>query len=285
MRTRFKVRRVFEIFLVAGWVLVTGILLTNGQWTQELRSKTGGGVSDIIESRTNNTQQTLRILFIGNSYTFFNDMPRMVAEIASSDPNNPFKLEIKSVTQGGGRLPEQLKTGEGHHAIQSGRWDFVVLQEQSFWAVHPSTVAETTNAAAQWTDLIREQNAKPVLYMTWPRKPGSFWYTDKDHAFLKNSNFMYSAFHRETNRLATKLKAGVVPVGDYWMYTLENHPGIDLYASDGSHPSPSGSYLAALLFYRYFTARSPEEASYTPWGLDKDAVKNLKTIAAMGEDF
>ena len=73
-------------------------------------------------------QDSLRLLFIGNSYTYYNDLPAMVYEIAKTQKK---KLSVKSITKGGERLRGHLKNEKVRKALTEEHWDFVILQEQS----------------------------------------------------------------------------------------------------------------------------------------------------------
>ena len=59
----------------------------------------------------------------------------MVSKIAESDPLNTIGLDVESVTKGGSRLQLLWEEGKATQAIQKGGWKYVVLQEESFWAL------------------------------------------------------------------------------------------------------------------------------------------------------
>src|SRR5690349_8766443 len=82
----------------------------------------------------------LKVLFIGNSYTYANDLPRMMADIAKSNTDKRLQFDVGSVTQGGLHLIDIWNEGKALTAIQSGHWDYVVLQDQSVWAMFPENV-------------------------------------------------------------------------------------------------------------------------------------------------
>ncbi|MDG1657107.1 MAG: PKD domain-containing protein, partial [Crocinitomicaceae bacterium] len=50
-------------------------------------------------------------------------------------------------------------------------------------------------------------------------------------------------------RMSDTVQGAVSPVGVAWKRVRDNHPSIQLYSGDGSHPSYAGSYLAACTFY------------------------------------
>ena len=73
-------------------------------------------------------QDSLRLLFVGNSYTYYNDLPQMVYEIAKTKKK---KLSVRSVTKGGERLKGHLYNEKLREMLTTEKWDFVILQEQS----------------------------------------------------------------------------------------------------------------------------------------------------------
>ena len=109
-------------------------------------------------------KRTLRILFIGNSHTYFNDMPAMVAEKARKAG---FDCEVTMIAHGGWYLEQHVQEPDVRFNILYGHYDYVVLQEFS----HPFGPEEKFFGAVrtlnQW---IREAKSKPVIYMTWAMK-------------------------------------------------------------------------------------------------------------------
>ena len=104
----------------------------------------------------------MRILMLGNSFTFYNDMPSMLAELTGA--------EVVHHTRGGARLAEQLnpETQMGAktlEALEKEAWDYVVLQEMSNG---PITSRESfLNSVASLCEKIRAAGATPILYATW----------------------------------------------------------------------------------------------------------------------
>jgi hypothetical protein len=108
------------------------------------------------------------------------------------------------------------------------------------------------SAVRELEAVARELGATPTLYMTWAKKK---W---PDQAAV------ISAAYRE---VGDELTSPVAAVGDAWVVARKQRPDLDLYVSDGSHPSPAGSYLAACVIYATLTGRSPVGAPREVWGL------------------
>lgn len=181
----------------------------------------------------------LRVLFIGNSYTFVNDLPRTLQAMAlASTP--AVGLEIGWAVFGGGTLQRHWGDTAVVELVRRGRWDYVVLQEQSLLPIEaPDSMLLYGSRLAQE---IVAAGATPVLYLTWARKNRPSAQDTLDRAYL--------SLARATGGL-------VVPVGPAWQEFRRLDPGSDLYMEDGSHPSPLGSFLAASAFYRVLFGAPP----------------------------
>lgn len=237
------------------------------------------GKSEVMVSHASaHVQYELSVLFIGNSYTYFNDMPHMLVKMAEADPDNHTRFVVQAVTRGGIGLKELWQDGNAPHIIQSRHWNYVVLQEQSFWAMFPQSVHDTSAVASQFTDEIRKAHARELLFTTWPRKPDSHWYQDESTRFLQSPAYMHRQFNEQTKQLASRLSATAIPVADYWMAVLNKDPQFPLYMEDGSHPSPAGSYLVALVFYRYFSGHNLRHADYVPPGVSEQQAEFLRAV-------
>lgn len=221
----------------------------------------------------------ISILFIGNSYTYANDMPRMVASVAAGDPGNSLAFEVQAATIGGKTLQVLWSDREIRKTFASRKWDYVVLQEQSEWALYPAQVEATAASVAAWSQAIRQAGGKPLIYVTWARQPGSFWYTDRQYSALHDPKYMQRQLDLHSAELAAQSGAVLVPVGDAFAAALKAEPEMPLYAEDSSHPSLLGSYLAALVFYEILSGRSAEKSAYVPPGLLPETAETLRRIA------
>ena len=171
-----------------------------------------------------------RLLFIGNSYTSRYDLPRQVAALAAAaDP--PVAVDTRMIVAGGASLRRHWNGSQARQAIEAAAWDFVVLQEQSTLPV--KNRARYAENVRLFDALARERGARTALYLVWRRRAAL-------DAQAKLDEAAYA--------LATELGALVVPVGPVWQAALRERPELALYADDGSHPTPAGSYLAACTF-------------------------------------
>jgi hypothetical protein len=190
----------------------------------------------------------LRVLFIGNSYTYFNNMPEIFAKLAEAGRQD--KVEIGMEAPGGWRLKDHWERGATLKALHEVTWNYVVMQEQSTLGMNyllegrPRVSSDTVFRpyAKKWAAEIRRTGAVPVFYLTWARQA-----TPEDQAAL---NYFYIRAARENG-------AVVAPVGIAWAQVRKEHPELELYFPDGSHPSPAGSYLAACVLYATLFHQNP----------------------------
>jgi hypothetical protein len=189
-----------------------------------------------------------RILFIGNSYTYFNNLPGVLEQFANS--SRPGSLETKLIVVGGATLKSLWEKGDAIKTIQQGGWTYVVLQEQSTLGQGRSIngIPQINDPAMffeygrRFDAEIRKAGAKTVFYMTWAR-----------HDSPQNQAKLSAAY----TSIAKELGAILVPVGQAWEMSLHEKPNLALHQIDNSHPTPAGTYLAACVFYAVLLKRNP----------------------------
>lgn len=196
-------------------------------------------------------------LFIGNSYTSYNNLPQMVSSCASSTGD---QLVYDSNTPGGSSLQGHTSNTTTIDKIQIGNWDFVALQEQSQRPSFPDAqvAQDVFPFATQLNNLIEQYNpcAETVFYMTWGRKNGDAQNCPTWPPVCTYSG-MDSLLYLRYMQMAATNQACVSPVGAVWKYLRLNHPQIELYNADESHPSYAGSYAAACSFYAVIFRKNP----------------------------
>ncbi len=200
---------------------------------------------------------TKKALFLGNSYTQFNNLPQLIADMAQSTND---VLVFDSNTPGGHRLSDHASNATSLNKIAQGNWDFVVLQEQSQLPSFPINQVNTQvfPFAQSLNNLIVTQNpcAETVFYMTWGRQNG-----DSQNCATYPPVCTYEGMDdllRERYLTMTVNNQAIVsPVGAVWRYLRAQSPDLNLYVSDGSHPSLLGSYAAACSFYTTLYRKDP----------------------------
>lgn len=177
----------------------------------------------------------IRVLFIGNSLTYVNDLPATLSQLALTTGDT---IRTASIAFPDYALVDHLNQGSAVSAIKADKWNFVVLQQG------PSSVQINRDSLIMMTAIfdsfIKDNGAKTSLYSVWPQ------------------TINYSTFARaiESYRLAAESVHGVyLPVGAAWKNALEQDASLPLYSNDGLHPAPLGTYLAALIMYERFTGK------------------------------
>jgi PKD repeat protein len=200
-----------------------------------------------------NAQDSTSILFIGNSYTYFNNMPDILSNIAASFGNH---VQHASQTPGGMTLAGHAGNTATYNAMNNENWDYVVLQAQSQEPSFPygQVNNQTLPFAMQLADSAQAIStcSQAMFFMTWGRENGDPQW-DSINTFDKMNERLRLAYLR----FADSSNASVSPVGVAWKYVRDNHPEMNLYSGDGSHPSYAGSYLAACTFYASIFHSSP----------------------------
>lgn len=219
-------------------------------------------------------RDTRRVLFIGNSYTRFNDLPRMVAALSRSAPRGA-QLRTARETRGGFSLRMHWRSRRLRQRIGSRRYDAVVLQEHSLAALNaPEEMAEYTR---RFSREVSRAGARLVLFQTWARHPRSRIYA---RLALASQDEMLARIEAFYQSLAQELHASVAPVGRAWRRAFDLLPGIELHRRDGTHPAPAGTYLSACVLYGTLTGVDPREASWRPWPMRADEAARIRAIAA-----
>jgi hypothetical protein len=196
-----------------------------------------------------NAQQRKRVLFIGNSYIATNNLPQMLRNMALSAGDT---LEFDSNTPGGFRFMQHAGNTTTLNKIQAGNWDFVVMQEQSQLPSFPLSQVQNDvfPYARQLDSIIKAFNpcAETIFFNTWGRKNGDASNCPNWPPVCTYEG-MDSLLAMRYKMMAEENNALLAPAAQVWRFLRVNHPEIELYQGDGSHPSANGTYAAACAFY------------------------------------
>ncbi len=204
------------------------------------------------------------ILFVGNSYTYYWEMPEILEALAESQD---VQLNITRSTLGGAWWDAHFaNAGVGSaDLIQTGNFDYVVLQNNSRSSLQESRFMEY---GVEMIKLIRDAGATPLLYMTWSRR----WETDTLGQSQAANGINIDPISTMYRKLADSMFVDVIPVGEVWQ-SVKDANNVDfiktMYRQSelndsggnyfGSHPSAIGSYLIASIFYSAFTGNNVAE--------------------------
>lgn len=204
--------------------------------------------------------KSIKILFIGNSFTQRNNVPGLLAELAAA---REVSVTHDLVSAGGASLRRHWNDGKAAAAIESACYDYVVLQEQSTLPIkNAKRMAENVRLFAE---PIKQAGSQMVLYMTWARS----------HA-PESQQAITDAY----TSIGADLGAIVVPVGLAWQTFLAKYDSPVLHDRDQSHPTLAGSYLAACVFLAALLKQNPIGIESQAAGLDPKDMTLLQRTAA-----
>jgi len=187
----------------------------------------------------------IRVLFLGNSHTQFNDLPKLVAALGQSR-NRPISFQVLA----GATLDQLHGMNQVRSAVSSGRFDAVVLQGQSISMSHKYNYSN--KEAIELAKVARQNGAKAYLFAEWPRKG------------IDETAYIEGIYRK----IADASGAQIIPVGRVWDAVLREQKNLRLWADDGNHASPLGSRVAAYAIYRALT--QDKDADFPTLDLGKD---------------
>jgi hypothetical protein len=180
-----------------------------------------------------------RVLFVGNSLTYVNNLPAMIEALAAQ-VGLKGRVTCRAVALPNFGLEEHWNSGEAVRAIEQRNWTLVVLQQG------PTSLPESQAILREYTRKfafeIKKTGAPVALYSVWPPR---------------GRMASFDAVTASYVRAAEDVGGTVVPVGEGWRAAWRRDAALPLYGADGFHPSPMGTYLGALMFLEQLTGRSP----------------------------
>ncbi|MFT4804799.1 MAG: hypothetical protein ACI8QP_001277 [Porticoccaceae bacterium] len=200
-------------------------------------------------------EKPLKVLFVGNSFTYFWNMPQLVKAMGESQGVH---LDIHQSTVGGSNLKQHWLEEKGTQTrklLKEQKWDYVILGDHSLSTIN--TPERFKEYGEKFSKLIRSIGAEPIFYLTWA---------------YKSNPLMQLTITKTYLDLAQELGAKVIPVGPVWMKARELRPDLNLYFDD-KHPTSDGSYLIALIAYKTLTEKSVSKISSRVTTIDKDGEK------------
>lgn len=187
------------------------------------------GIVLLLTACKSDAQQKIRLLFLGNSLTYFNNLPELVKSIALSDT---VSVSYTTLAFPNYALEDHWVEGNAARAIRTNHYNFVVVQQG------PSSQQEGRDmlirAGLRFNELVNQKNGRLVSFMVWPSEMrlGDFPGVETSYRMLADT----------TNGIFCE--AGLA-----WQQAWELDPSVELFAPDRFHPGYTGSVLAALMLY------------------------------------
>lgn len=224
-------------------------------------------------------QITKKVCFLGNSYTYVNDMPGIVSDLATADGNTLVKDQN---TPGGYTLMGHSSNSTSLAKIAQDNWDYVVLQDQSQLPSFPWSQVQTDvfPYAEILVDSIRSANecAIPLFFNTWGRLNGDPQW-DSINTFDKMNQRLYNSY----GWMAYTHSAKRAPVGMGFNHVQDDMGApvtlATLFSGDGSHPAIHGSYLTACIFYEIIFEVDVQGNTHIPAGISGPEATYLQFVA------
>jgi hypothetical protein len=202
-------------------------------------------------------QKQQRLLFIGNSLTYANELPELVQTLAKA---GGVDVTCKSVALPDYSLEDHWNKGEALRVIRAGGWSLVILQQG------PSALPESQVLLREYTKRfdaeIKRAGARTALYMVWPSRSRS-----QD----------FDGVSRSYTNAAADVGGLLLPAGDAWRAAWKLDPALALYSADGLHPSREGTYLAALVIVQRALGIAPDRLPAP--GINPDVTRLLRQAA------
>lgn len=214
----------------------------------------------------------MNVLFIGNSYTFYNDMPLLFEKLCIQ---NGHDMNVNSVTHGGHKLYEFVDNHDQYTKqiddfIKYKKFNICFLQENSTFSVLESN--SFMDGVSRLIEKLSNSVDKFVLYETWGRKSGSE-VLGKNNWTNKSMTFDVARAYESVSQV---LGIPISHVGLNFYDIYHNHKEINLYNEDRSHPSYEGSCLAALTHYVTIFGEFPERTDEL--GLSSGVISIYKDV-------
>lgn len=188
----------------------------------------------------------IKVLFIGNSQIFYNDLPKLLEALAESAPADRPRIKADQLVAGGASLERHWNRGDGEKTarekIAAEKWDYVIIQE-----IYYGKPDSFNQYARLFDELIRRQGAKTILFST--------------ASINKDYPQGFHQLHDMHVALGKELKVPVAVGGKAWLTYWGDNPTeaerLDLYHADKAHPGVKGSYINACAIYAAITGLTP----------------------------
>ena len=235
-----------------GWLLlaVIALIVTGCKTVAPDRS-----VSPVVKKSS-------RILFVGNSFTFWRGGLWTHMKQLSDAMTPPLGYETSAVVRGGASLEVMWNRTDAAQQIATGNWDVVILQED----LPETNVDSFREYSRKFVQAVRDAGARPILFMAWEYDRLNWISLDE-----------IIAAHRE---MSAELKVEVAPVGLAWRNSRSAKPDLDMYARDQEHPSVAGMYLSLMVIEATISGADPRSRDPEPL-----PIRGLKRLDQEGTEF
>jgi len=240
-----KMRKFFGVSLLFGLLLAKAPASVALPGEGKQRQGSAAAQAGEVTLTDRQASHSHRILFIGNSFTFYNQMPQMLQSMASSRKQ---QVLVGSLVRGGATLAGHVGDKQTfREALDAQSWTHVILQDQS---ITPAIAPQRTLEASQKICAMLPKTTERVFFLTWG-------YRDQQQPNSMQPG-MQQALSETYVQAAMQNNASIAPVGPAFAECMQQFQKVNLYVEDGQHPSVTGSYLCACVLYAQIFKQTPE---------------------------
>jgi hypothetical protein len=199
-------------------------------------------------------KDTLRVLFVGNSFTYFYNLPQVVN--AMSAYSDKVHIETRTSLVGGSSISQHLNQEKGTQTVEllnTQTFDYVVINHHSLATIEDA--GSFFEDSKKMVELVKSKNAIPVFMMTW--------------AYHSNP-LMIKTIATEYDKVGKNLGVDIIPCGQLFAEVRKWRPDLNMFDDDDKHPSKHGTYLNGLAFFKYFTNERTTEIPKRITTVDKN---------------
>jgi hypothetical protein len=213
------------------------------------------------------TRPVQRLLFIGHSRTYYNDMPDMVAKMADS-AGSPIRYEVTMLAFGGATAKDHWNSQKTRAALARADWDRLILQPDYVWRHHELESSDLYIYAPKILE-VGFTKSQPAVISDWTfRDPFYHKYSWSRAEHYEKSQSHYRA-------LAYQTGAQLIDVARVWEGLHDRDLSFSLYKDD-DHPTLEGTYLVAFVVYAELSGHNPSAVTYVPWGMEGADAEHLR---------
>ena len=220
----------------------------------------------------------IKILFIGSSYFYSNNLPELFSSLAIAGDKDVF-LDRRIVS--GTYLEFHANNKTTEDKINQENWDYIVLQGVGRLMAYPDIFTDHPVYPALQTlkqkIFSNYESTKIVFCLPWAYEDGMAWAEGWTDLYFD----MQNKINYNTIKYADEIGFDIAPVGVAWQHVLKDkgYPLHYLHQSDWNHPSLNGSYLMACVIYSTIFTESVSDISYLA-GLPMNEAKYFQTVAS-----
>lgn len=219
----------------------------------------------LILSLNCNAQDTIKVLFIGNSFTSQNDLPALFSQLSQSSGEHvivashmPGGISVGDVSQG---TSAHMNNPVVYSLIRSNAWDYLVLQDNQgrfclgYGQFPSSSLVIEGHLKIRDSLLYYHPCAHVIWYAGFGPKDGYPPYASTGSALIDTIYQNYQFLQDTAGQI-------IAPIGPAFQRIINNYPTINLWDADDVHPSLNGSFLIANILYTTIFKKSPIHCSY-----------------------